>query len=429
MIPSRYARLLKNPNTRAAVPDRFLPKALLRKRLLNRSLDAPILPGADITRRTLAHNREAATGLRYGDVDRSLQGRLAQNAQAQTQHAGWFDQYLAQVRDIEGRQQTQQAQAMQQIQGLGNAGASNQQQLAGFLQQQGVNPAQAAQTDANASAIRNALTNSFGAMLASQGASGGDFLRTQELAGGQAKLEHLSDLLKQRGKIDEDIKAVAKEKGQFRTTYEQDQKDAARKRILENQAFGLDTAKAGNTARDQAQRRIETRRHNRSSEQATKDAKLLKVADFAAKYGKKPDEWLGMTPEQRRSWIKTYKPPKGAKGGSDGPDWQRSSQVGTLRTAVSHTRVNAEKLRDGWTFVVESDGTGKWKRGKVPKTRTRPEVLRLIQADPKAPDPLAIKVALDMAYYGKLTPVTVRQLIRAGIKPSVLGYPTQGGGV
>lgn len=276
--PAKYRRLLGNPNTRAAVPSKYLPKALLRKRLLNRSLDAPLFPGADLTRRELAHNREAATGLRYGDVGRTLQQRVQQNQQQQTRDAGWFDQYTQAVQAAEARQQAQAAQANQQIQALSNAGtnASNQQrdQLVAQMQADAaargatVDPS-VAQTADQASAVRRALTDSFGAMLATQGAAGGDFLRSQELAGGQAKLEHLNDLLKQRSAIDEDISALSREKGAYGVSYEQDQRDAARKRLLENQAFGLDTQKAAETARDRAHRRSETRRHNRESEANT----------------------------------------------------------------------------------------------------------------------------------------------------------------
>jgi hypothetical protein len=164
-----------------------------------------------------------AVKVRYGPQQSQLQQNIQHNTDLGAAQAGWYDQYLKQLeayrQDAQDRAAATNAAVLNQansIRGIDQqAMNTNGQQMAADAASRGatVGP-QVAQTATNASLVRQGLEGSFGALLASRGASAeaqasnmahvvgpGQKLQAQaqNARSGQDLLKQLADLKGQSG--------------------------------------------------------------------------------------------------------------------------------------------------------------------------------------------------------------------------------------
>lgn len=396
MNAQELARRQKDVRLRSTLKDSQLTPDLLKKRLFARRLKQPVVPGSDSTYGDLLAARKAATDLQYAEPIGSLQAQIPRDA-------GWFDQYVQAVKAGQAAQQAQAADVAQQIQNFGNSGIQASQQLQAQtlapLEQQaqltgGTVDPNIASVGANASLVRQAMVNAFGANASANSQAQGDLLRAREQAGLQGKIEHGTDLQSK-------LQALLKEKGAYQNKFTTDYQDAARQAVLENQAFGL--------KQDQA-----------AAAQANTDFDNQLASDkFAASQAK--DDY------QRSHGLGPYKPPAASKPEKTAHEWQSQIQQSGARSYVART-INLAKVLQGGKGV-RNPNYNKNDPKSGPEWRIKPGKLNRHQAaeliinDPKAKDPALISAALDIVYDGKISRATLKKLHDAGYKVGPMGYP------
>lgn len=416
LSPSEIARRQKDIRLRSTLKDSQLTPELLRKRLVARRMKRPILPGSSQTYGDMLSERKAASELRYGQSERSLQAQ-------QPRDAGWYDAYLQAVREAQARQQGQQAQTAAQIQQFGQAGLNASQQAQAQLDSQmqalvaptgaAVDPS-VANVGQQASLVRQALVNSVGATASANAQAQGDLLRTRESAGGLAKLEHLDDLSKQ-------LAALQREKGAYEVDFEAQFKDDARRAVLEDQAFGL---KQDQEAFDQADALADNARAD--AENASK----------LNKYGYTSSEWTALS-EAERDRIRR-RGGSGGSGSSGGIKWGTPAAQGEAQRSVESAMTYARQLRKygranaaRWLVTGQPaqplyDEIVDPKTGKTTQQRRLDSAGRAMSS-PAIPafDPVLASVALDMVFDGHISRNNLKRLHERGIKVKALGLTTK----
>lgn len=256
---ARFAKLAKNPGTRASIKTADLKgfagaDELRAERAKNTRLDAPFVPGGQLSNRDVARERNAASKLQYGDEERELeQARTDSDYHRDTRLPAWFADYQRQLQAGQAQQEAANAQAAAQITQLGAGDANVAGQLSPVASQQahmgqfGLSGDTAANTtrEQDAGRVRQMLNSSFGGMLTTQGAGRvGQMIdqRTRIVPGWQ-----IQEQAQEQGrgmKVAGDQAALAKLKGEFATRYMADARERESKGVLERAAFGLDQAKA-----------------------------------------------------------------------------------------------------------------------------------------------------------------------------------------
>jgi hypothetical protein len=275
--PGRIQKLVSNPGTRAALADKYLSPSQLKQRQLNQRLDTPVTPGSSLTGRDLAHQANAATTVQYGPQQAALNTKLAQTQQLGNDTAGWYDQFKAELQkhqdNIAANGQAAQDGVRAQTGAVGALGAATAQGTGAVLD------------DAQkATAIRQALSGSFGAMVTAQSKNANDYADTMThvVAPGQ-KLTALNQSAKNAGSVRDQLTELAKEQGAYGAKFRSDTVANEQKSVLAQQAL------TGKTA-----------------EQQTKD--MLTAGASGGKYGYTPSEWLALSPSQRTQIVKDNKP-------------------------------------------------------------------------------------------------------------------------
>lgn len=218
-------------------------------------LNQEIAPG--LTLGDLNRDTSAATALKYGGVTQQLNALPARTN-------NWYAQYQQAIRNA---QATQQQQYQNAVAGVGQlqaglntqaqqAWAGEQAKLAQDAASRGatVDPNLAPQMHGAAN-VRGVLTDSFGAMLANQGASENANLTNRRLSTGLGRVQALEKIASDQG-------ALAREKGAFKQTYRDQRISDAAKQALENaltqSTLGENVAKTAKTIADTANTRADT---------------------------------------------------------------------------------------------------------------------------------------------------------------------------
>jgi len=245
-----------------------------------------VAPG--LTYGQLQRDTSAATGLKYGAASQALRGQVVQNEAQGARTADWYTQYQNAIAQAAAQQQAQNQAAVAGVQGLQQgldassmkAWAGQQAAMAADAANRGatVDPALADQAH-NASNIRNALTGSYGAMLASQGAAQQAGLSDRKVTAGQQGLEALRLNASQRADLANQRTAFEKEKGQFKTQFQQQEKSDAADTALKNVLTQAQAAEYGANA---AQSLASARSSNASA------GKTRTETAFVQKYGYLP---------------------------------------------------------------------------------------------------------------------------------------------
>jgi hypothetical protein len=473
---SRIARLLANPGTRHLLADRFLTPAQQSTRSVNTRLAQPVVPGSDITNRDLAKQRNEAAALKYGGAEAQAGRDIASRQAAVGQTAGFFDNYLAELRAHEANQAqiNAQSQAATQglagsIQGLGTqAGQVVAQGNQSLQAATGMAPASVTQDASNASMLRQALTASFGAMLAGQGANASGYADTlAHVVGPGQKLQGLTRAQGDVTKAQQTRSDLAKEKGAFEQQFEDEFRTNESKNVL--------AARIANVKSTQEQSRIDlaTQIATGKAVASTPEGKAAvttatEEAKNAAKLGMSVHQYRQLGPTERQRRLKALKATtKGStadsrytsgpfagmlksdvnalsdqqaqakvdaynkdkpKDAGKGPEWQPQARQSAARSQVAALKRYAEKAKRGEAFVA-----GHQPSGPLPRNGPNSASAKIQQSVAAPDDPILVTAALDSVYNNPpgLSAATVRKLIAAGYKPSLiaqaLGVPTAGG--
>lgn len=405
LTPGRISKLASNPGTRAALVDKFLTPAQLRQRQLNQRLNTPVTPGSSLTNRDLAHQRSAATTVEYGAADQALGAKLAGAQQQQKDQASWYQQYQDQVNKLRGDIANNSDQAVTQAQGLTSA-------VGQLGKDTAVGTGSVADDASKASAIRQALSASFGAMMASKGTNAKNYAdQLADVVVPGQKLTALNQSAKDVGSVRDQIAALAREKGAYGSKFMSDTVANEQKNVLANQAL------TGKTAAEQAANALkaaglsETTRSHKANENIKKQSAAQKVAADAAKinqYGYTASAWSALTTAQRQAEIKRFK--QTGKTSKTAP----ASGPGSLPPATEANRVSLinkvyDALRTGKVQVKDPV------TGAVSIRRMKPEQVR-DQFQAQHMDPHVLNTALSLFHNnGKLGKFGVREAQHAGV--------------
>lgn len=418
----RVARLLANAGERSKLPDSYLPAAQLAQRQLNKRLAQPVTPGSSMTQRDLARQTQAAADVKYGAATQQAQQNVTQLGQVQRDTSDWYDAYLRELAAHQANVAGFQQQAQQSVAGLSQA--------AGALPAHGAATGLSGENQATAlqaSAVRKALTDSFGAMLTSQGANANTYADAlAHVVGPGAKVQALDVAAGNQGKARQQLQQLVAERGAFRQTLaDQTKQDEAKNVLATSIATGKELAA--------------------TSEAKAAVAGATAEATTAAKYGYSLKDWRKIGPTARQAVIKSTKSTAADHVYSSGPfaghmkseidamsgvDRQKlvTAYKGTDKTSATVKRANPAargRLRDDvasatiYAQALKDQGTPRPKAIKallmgIPKSKDNPTSV------PRFKHLVAI-VALDKAYYGVVTPATVAQLLARGYTAQDVG--------
>jgi hypothetical protein len=357
-----WAALAANPKTRAKVPDAILKKVnptAYTQRQTNQYNKAPITNGSSTTNRQLSQDTTAAIGLKYGSVDQQLVAAYAKSDAVTQQIPHWFDYYRAQVKGLQSEDAAARQGATDQITNLGGTMAAAAGRSAGADQSamqadaaiRGATVDPAAVTRATqAAAVNTSGLADAAALQTTLGANQGSYWRGQQNVSEQAKIQALlGEQAYRRDNIDTHAAQIAREKGDYGTTYRSGRLSDERQNVLENQAFGLKSATADADAAAKAK--------------AAKASASKYALDFAGKHGVSPAEYKAMSPSQRAASDRTFKsqssPPKAPKGpstiakppsgytGSEA-DWNGMPRPDRDAWVQQHPRTTATSRKDAY---------------------------------------------------------------------------------
>lgn len=289
--PERLAKWLANPGLRSMLPDSLLTPAQRQQRTIAR----------DPYHKAI----ESLTQQKFGGAITEVQGAQKQQDQ-HTQNVGdWFGQYQAELARSRDRQNAMQQAATQSVADRTGSFASMNNQ--GNAQDVAAQQAEAAtrgatvgaqvpQVAQQANTVREALGKQSANTLATQGVSNNAAAEGALAAAfGEAALAKQGEQTK-RSSLDAQLRDLLKDRDAFKISARGDLADADQKAILEAKAFGLDVDQAAIKRRDLEQKRIETRRTNRSREQiARENAETARInaTKPKSKKGAKPTKGLG----------------------------------------------------------------------------------------------------------------------------------------
>lgn len=358
---ARVRKLAANPNTRASIPEKYLPERYRKQRSLNARLNSPIAEGSNLTVRDAARLAKAAGQVRYGGEAGELSEGLRTTQQRQQQVPGFYDTYRQWIQSAQQQAQNAYGVANQQLQGLqGATGAVQAQpQLAQAQQQAGVTGGivdpEAQNRAAMAAAVRQAGIGSAGAQLANVGFGAQQQLGATGLASFGAQAQEAARLREDEDKVRRALGTLAGQRGAFEQTERTNIADSERKAALERIVFNAEQTETNTKLKQAADERQDKKRSSRD--------------EFIAKYGVSPERWRSMTPEQRleqrRKWARAGQaPPRGSttdKYGYSPSEWAGLSRDQKLKAKAEWDRAGdkpAKGEKAGKPRAEPSDSVG-----------------------------------------------------------------------
>ncbi|HET7425762.1 MAG TPA: hypothetical protein VFJ50_01895, partial [Gemmatimonadales bacterium] len=369
-------------------------------------------------------------------------------------------QYLADLRQHQANVAAFQAGAQQALaqtaQGITGLAGQDAVQLQGMANQQAAQQGVAPAGDHlitlrnQAAATRQALIGSFQAQQALSGAAANTYADTQaRVVGPGQKLSALAQAAGRTRDVQKQVTGLKAEEGAFNQQFRDTSRQDEFKNVLAAQTLGLNQTKAaadaasktpaavaatagakteGSTAAKYGYSLHDWRMLGPNGRRRVIDAAKSKPADsvytsgpFA---GRKKSEVDAMSGTERQRLVDEFNKQKGKGKGQSGkgPAWQTQQKQSDARSQVASLKSYAQKAKAGQPFVA----------GHAPQTpASRQQAAQKIQQAVAAPDdPILLTAALDAAYDGHLSPATVRALIAAGYKPSLIAQalhvPTAG---
>lgn len=217
--PKRLAKWKSNPGLRGKLPEKYLTP----EQRLARRMGQEIFPGAGITGFEQARQAKSATDQVYGPQKLALQDQANTVAAQRQRNAGWWDQYVGQLRAMQAPAANTQAGPDVGAQYGAPAGPGTQ------------------QVQASAGGYQQALSSLAAGMLQNNVASGG-----------QRKLESLAGLDAVELGVKQKQGALQKEADLFKQDQKDKIKSSARQTLLENIAYKIKQDTADSTIADKA---------------------------------------------------------------------------------------------------------------------------------------------------------------------------------
>lgn len=240
-----------------------------------------------ITPQRLRKETRAATNLEFRPLERKIAAEGRASDQRVKDVGGWFNEYLQEVSGLRADTANAYAQAGAQTQGMisqaSAVDSANSQRLnteeseAAALRGQAASGA-APQREAAAQAQRNYLSSALGGSIATQGANQYAYLSDKQRIGAGQKIAARREEQKRGLGIREDQREVAKQRGDYATTYRGDLRQKERDYLIQQRAFpqknkelALDAKEGAYDRALQERTQSETERHNRASEQNSRE--------------------------------------------------------------------------------------------------------------------------------------------------------------
>lgn len=258
-----------------------------------------------LTPRDVGRETRQATDLRFRPLERNAEAKQRASRRREREVGDWWGNYLTMVEG--GRTDTTAAFAAAadtQQRLIGEAGARSsadtqrlQAEAAQSAALRGTAPGtEAASQETAAAAQRNYLAAAQGGALASQGAVARNYLTDQMRIGAGQSIASRREEQRRGRSIAEDRRALARERGDYASTYRGELRDKERDYLIQRGVLGLDKRQAAADAAQAAADRgldkqglREKERHNRETERQDREEERN-----AGKEG-------GLTPAQRQA--------------------------------------------------------------------------------------------------------------------------------
>lgn len=345
-----------------------MSKLTRKERLRRQRQNDPTRVTRPLTPKLLRKETNAATREKFAPVEQEIAGQQRSSDAQQGRIDDWFGNYQAQALAAEERTKALNAQAQADVTARQAAAQTGDDQARAQLQQQAqadaaargatVDP-QTFAADAQAGAARRASTDSYGALLASQGAAQGAYMADKTRIGaGERANQHVLESGRRRT-IDKSLEDVARQKGEFRIGYKAEARDKERKYGLERAAFDLDSYEAQAQVAD---------------EKADRKADRKKEGGKVNQWGYTNAEWVGMSVEERQAVIKKQRG-YGKSGKGTAPESPASlraekNRIAGIREKSGKGLTRLESARSDWESLVGSKvETGEKDDDGNPKTR------------------------------------------------------------
>lgn len=274
--PAKQKSWLGNVSKRVKLPDAALPADLRAKRKAGQQARAEISPGSGVTFGDVARQQKYTEGLTFGDGDRQLKERAANAAMGRTASDDWFKTYQQQVTAASGRAGAAVTAAGENNRGLlesmNRLSREDTERVQAAVRARAAQLGQAApdagglEGSQGAAAARASMLASAGIMGNQAAAGNAQFAASADTAAGLARNNNTVEWNNRDRAIAGDKSAYADKKGLWRQKFLDDSINAARKSVLEDKAFGLESESKA-TAAELAQAKLnEAKRAARARE-------------------------------------------------------------------------------------------------------------------------------------------------------------------
>ena len=274
--PAKQAQWLGNVSKRVKLPDAALPADLRAKRKASQQARTEISPGSGVTFGDVARRSKYTEGLTFGDGDRQLKERADNAAMGRTASDDWFKTYQQQVTDASGRAGAAVTAAGENNKGLldsmNRLSREDTERVQAAVRARAAQLGQAApdagglEGSQGAAAARASMLASAGIMSNQAAAGNAQFAASANTAAGLANNQNRADWNARDRAIAGDKTAYGEKKGLWRQKFLDDAINEARKGVLEDKAFGLESAAKSTAAALAKAKADETARSNKAKE-------------------------------------------------------------------------------------------------------------------------------------------------------------------
>ena len=274
--PAKQAQWLGNVSKRVKLPDAALPADLRAKRKASQQARTEISPGSGVTFGDVARRSKYTEGLTFGDGDRQLKERADNAAMGRTASDDWFKTYQQQVTAASGRAGAAVTAAGENNKGLldsmNRLSREDTERVQAAVRARAAQLGQAApdagglEGSQGAAAARASMLASAGIMSNQAAAGNAQFAASADTAAGLANNQNRADWNARDRAIAGDKTAYGEKKGLWRQKFLDDAINEARKGVLEDKAFGLESAAKTKAAELAAAKLAEEKRKNKAKE-------------------------------------------------------------------------------------------------------------------------------------------------------------------
>lgn len=403
---ARYAKLEKDPNTRAAIPTKYLSPRYRKVRELNARLATPVTPGSTMTEGDLARRAKAETDLKYGDAERIARTTVAEAQGKARVVPDYFAQYRATLDRARQALDAERQAVVGNAENIAAAAGANQAQSAITQAGQfsGADMGQVQQEAAQAAANRGSLGGSARDVLAASYAGRAGVLDTARTSGVEGRLaQAVREAEGNLTKAISDRQALSKERGDYNQSRRSSIRDSERQSVLERIALNL---KEADSVRDAKQAEAD-RKQSAAEKKADRDARRAQQED-------QQDFVAGQNEADRKSQEKRDQAKADADAKKDGkpgkpksePAFSRDSRnviLGRFHTIQKLARDKNIKDRNAFKQATSSSRKGWYSSTQQLATSAALDlqfVGRISRANLKALRQMGIYITADGSYWG-----------------------------